>query len=219
MGKHLWLSIIIFLTVFVYAVVRYNVIRETPWTQLPLFVSNKAISLSAVVFIALSYALGPLARFWPKTFVSVLPLRKFFGLLGFGLASLHGLISLLIFTPVYYPRFFLNSGKLNLLGELSMMFGVLAFFVFLMVALVSIPGVAKSMDPQRWLAVQRLGYIGLVLVFFHVLVMGFEGWMKPAGWPGGLLPISLIAAIVIGFVLLMKITAIVFPKEANKNPN
>jgi len=210
MRKHFWLSIIIFLIVFAYAIIRYNVIKGTPLIELPLFISNKAISLSAVVFIALSYAFGSLARFWPKTFAPALNLRKFFGLLGFGLATLHGLISLLIFTPAYYPKFFLTSGKLNLVGELSMLFGILAFFVFALVAISSIPAVVKSMDRQRWLAVQRFGYFGLILVFFHVFVMGSEGWLKPAGWPGGLLPISLVAAIVIAFVLLLKITAMVF---------
>ncbi len=216
MKKHFGLSVIIFLVVFAYAVIRYNVIKGTPWVELPFFVSNKAISLSAVVFIALSYTLGSLARFWPKTFVPALGLRKFFGLLGFGLAALHGLISLLIFSPVYYPKFFLESGELNLVGELSMLFGVLAFVVFALVAISSIPAVAKSMKPERWLAVQRVGYLGLVLVFFHVFVMGLQGWLKPSGWPGGLLPISLVAAIVIALALLVKITAMVFPKEANE---
>ncbi len=203
----------ILIVVFAYAIIRYNIFKGVAWEQLPLFISNKAISLSAIVFIALSYALGPLARFWQKTFVSVLDLRKFFGLLGFGLAALHGIISLLIFTPAYYPKFFLSSGNLNLIGELSMLFGVLAFFVFSAVAFTSIPSVAKSMAPQRWLAAQRLGYFGLILVFFHVLTMGFEGWLKPAGWAGGLLPISLVAAIMIAFALLLKITTVIFPKE------
>lgn len=216
MQKPFFASLIIFLAVFAYAVIRYNVLKGTPWVELPLFISNKAISLSAVVFIALSYALGSLARFWPKTFVSALSMRKFFGLLGFGLAALHGLISLLIFSPAYYPKFFLSSGKLNLIGELSMLFGVLTFFVFTIVALASVPAIVKSMDSQRWLVVQRLGYFGLILVIFHVFMMGIDGWLKPAGWPGGLLPISLVAAIVIALVLFLKITALVFPKAADQ---
>lgn len=216
MKKHFFASLIIFLAVFAYAVIRYNVIKGIPWIELPLFISNKAISLSAVIFIALSYALGSLARFWPKIFVPTLSFRKFFGLLGFGLAALHGLISLLIFTPAYYPKFFLESGKLNLIGELSMLFGVLAFFVFAAVAFTSIPAVAKSMNSKRWLAAQRLGYFGLILVFLHVFTMGIEGWLKPAGWPGGLLPISLIAAIAVAFVLLLKIIAVIFPKEESE---
>jgi DMSO/TMAO reductase YedYZ heme-binding membrane subunit len=166
-----------------------------------------------VMFIALSYLLGPLARLWPKTMVPLLGLRQFFGLLGFGLAAIHGFASLLLFTPAHYPKFFSLDGTLNLIGELSMMFGILAFFIFSAVALTAIPSVAGSMSSQRWQTVQRLGYVGLVLVLFHVLVMGYEGWTKPSSWPGGMLPISLMAAIVIAFALLLRIVVMIFPRR------
>src|SRR3989338_7743141 len=115
---------VVFAITFAYAVVRYNVIKGVPWQQLPLFISNKAIALAAVAFIALSYDFGPLARFWPKVFARELSTRKFFGLLGFGLAAAHAIISLLIFSQAYYPRFFTEAGKLNLTGELSMLFEI-----------------------------------------------------------------------------------------------
>ncbi len=203
---------VVFALTFAYAIVRYNVIRGVPWEQLPLFISNKAIALAAVVFIALSYDFGPLARFWPKAFVPELPARKFFGLLGFGLAAVHALISLLIFSPAYYPKFFAEGGKLNLTGELSMLFGVLAFFIFLAAALTSLPPVAASMGRRQWQAVQRLGYLAFFLVLLHVFVMGFEGWLKPSGWPGGLLPISLVAFIAIAFTLVIRAVVIIFPE-------
>ncbi len=196
-----------------YAIVRYNVIKGVPWQQLPLFISNKAIALAAVVFIALSYDFGPLARFWPKVFVPELSTRKFFGLLGFGLAAVHSIVSLLLFNSAYYPRFFAQAGKLNLTGELSMLFGVIAFSIFSIIAVTSIPSVEKSIDSKRWQALQRLGYFAFFLVMLHVFVMGLEGWLKPSGWPGGLLPISLIAFIVIAFSLLARITVILLPKK------
>jgi len=199
--------------VFTYAILRYNIYKGVSWSELPLFISNKAISLSAVVFISLSYLIGSLSRFWPKLFSPLMGSRKFFGLFGFGLAALHGLISLLIFSPSHYPKFFSATGQLNLVGELSMLFGVLGFFVFSAVALSSIPQVVSSMDQKRWMMVQRLGYLGLLLVFFHVFSMGIEGWLKPSGWPGGLLPISLVAAIIIAFTLLLKLTALIFFQE------
>lgn len=93
-----------------------------------------------------------------------------------------------------------------------MLFGVLAFFVFAAVAFTSIPQVEKGMYPEDWLKVQRLGYLGLILIFFHVFTMGIEGWLKPSGWPGGLLPISLIAASVIALTLLLRATSIIFSK-------
>lgn len=206
-------SAVVLAVAFAYAIVRYNVIKGVPWEELPLFISNKAIALAAVVFIALSYGFGPFARFWPRVFVSLLWERKYFGLLGFGLAAVHSLASLLLFSPSYYPKFFTTAGKLNLSGELSMLFGVLAFSVFSIIAVTSIPAVGKSIDSRQWQALQRLGYFALLLVLLHVLVMGVEGWLKPAGWPGGLLPISLVAFVIIAFTLLIRAATILFPKR------
>lgn len=213
MGRNAVTGLFILTVSFAYSIIRYNILKGVGWEHLPLFVSNKAISLSAVVFIALSYMFGSLARFFPKIFVSKLDMRKFLGLFGFGLASIHILISLLIFSPQRYPNFFHEGGNLNLKGELSMLFGILAFCVFAIVAISSVPGIISPQDSKRWLSIQRFGYLGLILVFFHVLTMGMEGWLKPEGWPGNMLPISLVAAIIVAAVLLLKITALVFPKK------
>ena len=198
-------SFFVLVITFAYAIIRYNILKDVSWTDLPLFISNKAISLSAVIFIAISFLLGPLAHFWPRTFVSLLETRKYFGLLGFGLAAVHSLFSLLLFRQVYYPKFFDASGRFNLTGELSMLFGVLAFFIFLIVAIVSIPSIEKEMQPRQWQTIQRLGYLAFAFVMLHLIIMGVEGWLKPESWPGGLLPISLIAFIVIVLTLFIRI--------------
>lgn len=204
-------SLFILIAVLSYAIIRYNIIKGESWSHLPLFISNKAIALTAVVLIAISFLLGPLARFWPRTFVSLLYLRKYFGLFGFGLAAVHTLISLLLFTQGYYPKFFGTQGKLNLVGELSMLFGVVAFFIFLIVAVTSFPRVKAGIAPKRWKIIQRLGYLAFVFVMLHVAIMGVAGWLKPEGWPGGLLPISLIAFIVILVTLLARIVVLALP--------
>ena len=203
----------VLLSTFAYAIIRYNIIKGVAWEHLPLFISNKAIALAAVVLIALAYLLGPLARFWPKRIVPLLGARQFFGLAGFGLGAVHGIGSLLLFTPANYPRFFLTDGTLSLTGELSMAFGVLSFLIFAVVAVTDLPGVTAAMAEDRWQAVQRLGYGGLLLVLLHVVVMGFQGWLQPSTWPGGLVPISLIAAIVIAVTLLLRIIVLMFPGE------
>ena len=207
MSKRNIVTLLILITTFVYAIVRYNVIKGTPWVDLPLFVTNKTAALASVVFIALSYALGQLAHYFPSMFAGTLSWRKFFGLLGFGLASVHAIISLLIFSPQYYGKFFDTAGKLNLSGELSMVFGVLSFILFSIIAISSLPSVMESLGKERWLSVQRYGYLGMVLVLLHVTAMGLEGWLNPSGWPGGLLPISLVAAIVLALALLLKLVS------------
>lgn len=200
-----------------YAVLRYHVIKGVPWSNFPLFILNKGLSLSAVFLIAASYILGHLSRYFPKTFTPWLSMRKYLGLLGFGLAAVHALMSMLLLSFAYYPKFFEESGKLNLIGELSLLFGVVSFFIFSIVAITSTPSVEKEMDKNKWLKVQSMGYLAFASVGLHVLIMGFAGWLTPKTWPGGLLPVSLVAFIVITITILLKIIALVFPKTSASN--
>lgn len=198
---------------FLYIFAYYIAIKGTLWDELPLFVTNKTVALAAVVFIALSYACGHLARYFPKRFEVTLAWRKFFGLLGFGLASAHALMATLILSPDSFGRLFDATGKLNLTGELTLLFGVLAFFLFAVIAISSLPSVMESIKRENWIKIQRLGYWGLALIFLHVFFLGIEGWLQPESWPSGLLPISLIAGAIILVVFLLKACAYIFPKR------
>jgi len=40
---------------------------------------------------------------------------------------------------------------------------------------------------------RRFLLAAMLLTGAHLLFMGYEGWLKPAGWHGGLPPISLVA--------------------------
>lgn len=195
-----------------YAILRYNIVRSVSFDHLPLFISNKAIALSATILIGLSFLLGPLARFFPDQFTPYLSLRKSLGVLGFGVASLHAILALILLKPAYYPRLFASDGQLNFTGEISMLFGVLALFIFTFVAISSLPSVEEKMQADSWKMVQRLGYLAYLLVLGHVTVMGFQGWFRPESWQYGLMSISLISAMVVVLVLLMRALVIVFPK-------
>lgn len=199
---------IIVLTVFViclaYAYIRYNLVRSVPFENFPLFIANKATALSATILIGLSFLLGPLSRFWPNQFTSHLYLRKSLGVAGFAVAALHALMSMVLLTPSYYPRFYAESGRLNLIGETSMLFGILAFLIFTAVAITSLPPIEKHMHPDQWKLVQRFGYLAYLFVLVHVAVMGFAGWFRPESWQYGLASISLISALFIIFVLVVK---------------
>ena len=204
--------LIIFILTFSYAILRYNVFKGVGVEHIPLYILNKALSLTSVFLIGLSFIIGPLCRF-SKRFVSKLYLRKYLGLLGFGMAAIHGIISLLLFNPAYYPKFFLETGKLTLEGELSMLFGVLAIFIFAAVSVTSVPSVEKGLHPKQWLFVQRLGYLAFVFVLFHIIAMGYKGWFDSSGWPGGLYPITLIALVVILIVILLRVIVALFPRR------
>ena len=203
----------IFSFFFVYAFIRYNVIRDVPFEHIPLFITNKVLAISGTILIGLSFLLGPFTRFWPQTFERTLYLRKPLGVFGFGIAALHSVISLALLSPAYYPKFFLESGKLNLTGEASLLFGILALFIFSVVALTSIPAIASQMKPEQWKSIQRLGYLAYIFVLLHVVVMGFQGWLSSNSYLYGFISISLISALFIITVLLFRLIVIIYPTK------
>src|SRR3990167_8885973 len=129
--KSTTIFLIIFIFTFAYALLRYNVARNVAIDQIPLYISNKAIALTATILIGFSFLLGPLAHFWPKKFEQHLYLRKNLGVFGFGIAAFHAIISLMIFSPSYYSRYFnATTEKMTLGGESAVLMGILAFFIF-----------------------------------------------------------------------------------------
>jgi len=86
-------------------------------------------------------------------------LIKFCGLIGFSLASIHVLMSLVLISPSYYPKYFSEMGKLNLTGELSLVFGVLSMWCLAVTAITSLPFMYEAVGAERWQRGQRMGYL------------------------------------------------------------
>ena len=187
-----WLILLLGVPV-TYAIVRYHVFSGIDWSHFPLFIANKGVSLSAVFFIATSYTIGKVVRAYESDSEKQLILIKFCGLIGFSLASIHALMSLLLISPAYYPKFFLESGKMNLTGELTMIFGVLSLWCLAVTAITSLPFMYDAVGAERWQRGQRMGYLSLALASGHVFAMGIWGWLTPGIWHGGLPPVSLVA--------------------------
>jgi DMSO/TMAO reductase YedYZ heme-binding membrane subunit len=205
--------LLVFLLCFSYAFLRYNIVRSVSFEQVPLYINNKAISFSATVLIGLSFLLGPLARFFPQKFVKHLPLRKPLGLFGFGMASVHAIISLVLFDKQYYPRYYSETGRLTLNGESALLFGILAFVIFFVVAVTSLPSMEERMQESQWKTIQRLGYLAYIFVFFHVAIMGHKGWFMADSWQYGMVSISLISSLFIIFVCIMRILVVLLPQK------
>ena len=188
-----------------YAILRYHILKGVEWSHFPLFILNKAVSLAAVFFVACSYLVGRVLRWHNDDPRIRLIVIKFCGLMGLSLGAIHGLMSLGLWTPHYYPAYFVEGGKLNLQGELAIAVGVVALWALAVPGITTLPTMAKSIGGFRWKRTQRMGYVTLALVAVHLIVLGLPGWLAPAGWPGGLPPISLLAFLVAGFPLLVKI--------------
>ena len=187
-----------------YAIVRYHFTGDVEWRHFPLFILNKATSLAAVIFVACSYLIGKLIRWHDEDKALRLVVIKFCGLVGFFLAGIHAFFSVCLLTPAYFAKYFDAGGRLNLQGELGMSVGVVALFLLMAPAITTLPMMPKALGGQRWKRSQRLGYVSLILVVSHLVVLGLKGWLAPRGWPAGLPPISLLAVLAALVPLVVK---------------
>jgi DMSO/TMAO reductase YedYZ heme-binding membrane subunit len=177
-----------------YATVRYNVFGNVAWEQWPLYIVNKALALSGLIFLAFSYLVGKIRFLRVADRAKAVVLAKFFGLGGFSLCAMHAGISLSLAGPVYYPKLYADL-RMNLTGELCLLAGIISVWCFVHPVVMTIPHMNEDIGVKRWSRGQRMGYLGLAAAAVHTGVMGFAGWLTPAKWPGHLPPISLIGFI------------------------
>jgi len=162
------------------------------------------VALAAVFFVGASYLIGKVIRWYDHDKALRLVVIKFCGLMGFFLAAVHAFMSVFLLTPAYFAKYFGSDGKLNLQGELGMVVGIVALFFLLSPAVTTLPMMAKELGGWRWKRTQRVGYLSLLLVAVHLVVLGLMGWLTPAKWPSGLVPISLIAFVAAIIPLIVK---------------
>ncbi len=178
-----------------YAVLRYNVLGGVDWAQLPLYVTNKALSVAAVVLIVSSYFVAKSSRGSEGVREHRRPLVRFLGVSGFALAFLHSIMSLALLSPHYFAPFF-GDGRMNLKGEASVLFGVLALFWLGFPALGSLLQMQPEARIRRRNPTWDASTLALLCVLVHVLVIGSRGWMAPSTWPGSMPPLTMIAFVV-----------------------
>jgi DMSO/TMAO reductase YedYZ heme-binding membrane subunit len=123
---------------------------------------NAVVAFSATIMIALSYLWGPLARFIPVVQDKVW-WRKWFGLYGFGLAALHSLIAIVNLLSV--------TREITLADVGSLAFAAMGFVLFTLIATTSTHEWQKHLGLNNWKSLQRLGYLGLIFIFAHILLL------------------------------------------------
>ena len=188
-----------------YAIVRYNVFGGVEWVHLPLYVVNKSLAFGGVSFIAASYLSGKWIKAHAGDEKRRRSLAKFLGLAGFYFIGLHVFASLAMLSPVYYAKFFLETGKMNLTGELTVLFGVLGVGFLMFPAITTLPLMFEALGGVRWQRAQRMGYWTLAMAAAHTLTMGWKGWLTPETWHGGLPPITMLGFAVAASALTAKL--------------
>lgn len=179
-----------------YAIFRYHIIGDIPWKDLPVFVLNKGVSLSAVILLTLSVSIKPLSGLGIQIFNSRQG-KKTLGISGLMLTVAHILLSFLILDPNYLSVFFEADGTLSYNGSLSLLAGVVSFILLLIYHQCFRNG-GSGKDRLVGILTSRKFILPLLLLFgMHVLFMGYAGWMTPTNWQGGLPPITLISYVVV----------------------
>jgi DMSO/TMAO reductase YedYZ heme-binding membrane subunit len=176
-----------------YAIVRYHIAGPVPWKDFPFFILNKGISLAAFIMLTFNFGFGPLNNLGFKVPTGWLNARKALGMTGFLLALVHALMSFMLFSPTVYAKFFEADGTLTLLAGLSMLAGVLAFVVLWGYNLSFQTHLREDKAFIQFITSRTFLLWAMLLGASHLVFMGYEGWLSPSGWHGGIPPVSLVA--------------------------
>lgn len=183
--------IISFILPLIYAIVRYNIIKGVPWFDFPLYVMNKVFAISSLILFSL-YQLSI-----QKDKLNAIKLYREYAIV---LGISHLIISVIIMSPHYFPKYY-NDLKFNLTGELSILFGVCAFsIIVLMLTKNLLEGIVNKVKYRDGIA--KLFFI---FIISHIFITGYSGWLDPGTWPGGLPPITMISFIIAVIPFTMKI--------------
>ncbi len=184
---------VVLIAALLYAIMRYHIVGPVPWNDFPFFILNKGISLGAFILLAMNFGLGPLNNLGVKVPAGWLNARKAMGMTGFLLVLIHAVMSFMLFSPAVYGQFFEQDGTLTLISGLSMLGGVLGFVVLWAYNLSFQTHMREDKAFIQFITSRKFLLIALTLGGIHLFFMGYEGWLAPAGWHGGLPPVSLVA--------------------------
>lgn len=176
-----------------YAILRYHILGDVSWNDFPFFIFNKGIALTAFILLTLNFSIGPLKNIGINVSEGWLNSRKILGMVGFLFVLIHVFISMLLFKPEIFGKFFEENGRLTLYAGLSMLGGVLAFVLLWVYNLAFKTDFKEDQKFIDFITSRKYLLISFLFTMLHIFFMGYKGWLNPSGWNGGLPPISLLA--------------------------
>ncbi len=172
-----------------------------------------SLPVTGVFLIGMSFAIGPLARFFPAYWAPRLPLRKQYGLGGFFLVAAHVLWGIVRLSPAYIFSLFGNILGTQDVVAISMILGFIGFLLFFFPAAASLSWISKRITPNMWRILQRIGYLAFALGIAHFTLLKWEGWTAFSSWPYGLPPLSLLLFVFVVAVFAVRACALFLPKR------
>lgn len=156
---HLWVYTFIFSFWAFTILLFYNWLY---WGQFSLRLINGTAALTAVFLIGLSFALSAVCYFW--NFADKLIIyRKNLGLVGFYFASFHAGYLFTVLPITHYLK--LSAPFLS---------GILAFLIFLMMAVISNRYAVHELGGKNWRRLLRVGYLAYIFALFHFFLLDHD---------------------------------------------
>ncbi len=190
MGNRILIRLVLlFLVLYVYTFVRYHFGKDVPMDEW-LLILNKSISWFALTLLAFSAL--------PVIFLTKYRFdRRFFGIVGYYFAILHVSIASILLLHDKYPKILRELNFTNQ-GALFLLIGMTAFFVLFVPFQASIKKLSNSSRAFKF------GKIGVAIIAFHPLVLGYENWIKVNNWPYFLPPITLLSFLTVLAVFFIR---------------
>lgn len=185
-----------------------------------LYIANKAFGSASLIVIGIVLLIGPLSRLYQK-FDSWIIYRKELGIVGFAAALAHTVISLFFLPDKFAFASFFVFTSLNR-GLVPFLFGAGSIILFSILTVISLEAIKRRIENDAWWRWQYWGVrIAFVLLFLHLVVMKYPGWISWYVQGGGkelarpfMPPGSIVAGSFGLFVLLVRLAELVDVKVA-----
>ena len=167
-GRQWAITGVVYLAVF-FLFIWYHDVRGKPFT---LFTTEKCTAIASVYCLGLALALGPLSRFWSNV-GRLLPYRRTLGLTTAFMSVPH-VILVLIYLPFKFPEKYSVDYPFSwfVAHWFTVVLGLLSFVLFLLIAGYSYPSGIRKLGQRKWMILQKLAYLVMVMVVLHLLSMG-----------------------------------------------
>ena len=197
-NRNLSLSVILIVSLLsiAYTILRYHIVGNTPLSQFPLYILNKGLALTGFILLGINFSIDPLNNIGTGIGKKWLNIRPSLGVSSFLLIFTHLFLSLILLNPANYQKFFLVNGSFTTNGGLSMLTGVIAFLVLWIYTISFQTFLREDKAFIKFITSRKVILMAMVFTAAHIFFMGYQGWLTPQNWPGGLPPITLISFII-----------------------
>ena len=172
---------------------------------------NKSVADTSILLMGLSMLISSICYFW--NFLDwTIAYRKYLGLIGFAFGVSHLALSWAPFMSLFEAKTWEQGRMWPVLA------GAVAFVIFTIMVLISNSFMARSLGGKVWRFILRTGYVALILVFVHVVLLKSARWIT--WYEGGMKTppsLSLIVSVFMGVVLLMRVILMISVSRKAKN--